>query len=194
MILAVTIRVPRSMKVIRTSDTDGEIFYVRTNARDRSVRLQSSRGAEGSLRRNRPLLVDTFHYLALFAIGATTVWSAATAFLGMMHRGRAELADILLLSISLEIGPMVGINFKTTKLPIRYLIDIAITALGRVLKELVGESIARGWISSWFRERFLCCPLLFGPEIRIKQVPSHESATDLKNGKRPQRGMSASGT
>src|SRR6516164_8662686 len=29
------------------------------------------------------LLVDAFHYLALFAIGATTVWSAAAAFVGM---------------------------------------------------------------------------------------------------------------
>src|SRR5262249_33938170 len=31
------------------------------------------------------LLVDTFHYLALFAIGATTVWSAVAAFLVMAH-------------------------------------------------------------------------------------------------------------
>ena len=37
------------------------------------------------------LLVDTFHYLALFAIGATTVWSAPAAFLGMMHRGQPTL-------------------------------------------------------------------------------------------------------
>src|SRR5262245_31621291 len=29
------------------------------------------------------VLVDGFHYLALFAIGATTVWSAVAAFLGM---------------------------------------------------------------------------------------------------------------
>ena len=36
------------------------------------------------------LLVDAFHYLALFAIGATTVWSAAAAFFGMVSKGRAE--------------------------------------------------------------------------------------------------------
>jgi len=52
-------------------------------------------------------LVDVFHYLALFAIGATTVWSAAAAFIGMTARGRASLADILLLFIYLEIGAMV---------------------------------------------------------------------------------------
>jgi protein PsiE len=28
------------------------------------------------------LLVDAFHFLALFVIGATTVWSAVVAFIG----------------------------------------------------------------------------------------------------------------
>ena len=37
------------------------------------------------------LLVDAFHYLALFAIGATTVWSAAAAFIAMTAQGRASL-------------------------------------------------------------------------------------------------------
>ena len=54
-------------------------------------------------------LVDAFHYLALFAIGATTVWSGAAAFVGMAAQGRASLGDILLLFIYLEIGAMVGI-------------------------------------------------------------------------------------
>src|SRR5690242_12732912 len=90
------------------------------------------------------LLVDTFHYLALFALGATTVWSAVDAFLGMMHRGHAGLGDLLLLFIYLEIGAMVGIYFKTTRLPVRYLIYIAITALARVLIELVGAEHRTG--------------------------------------------------
>jgi phosphate starvation-inducible membrane PsiE len=83
------------------------------------------------------LLVDGFHYLALFAIGATTVWSAIAAFLSMVARGRADLTDILLLFIYLELGAMVGIYFKTTILPVRYLVYIAITALSRFLIELV---------------------------------------------------------
>src|SRR6476660_10125035 len=107
-------------------------------ASDLHVELKDLSDAFGTL------LVDTFHYLALFAIGATTVWSAVAAFLGMMHRGRAELADILLLFIYLEIGAMVGIYFKTTRLPVRYLIYIAITALGRVLIELVGAEHKTG--------------------------------------------------
>src|SRR6201981_3198499 len=90
------------------------------------------------------LLVDGFHYLALFAIGASTVWSAMVAFFSMVAKGRAELSDILLLFIYLEIGAMVGIYFKTTKLPVRYLIYIAITALGRVLIEIVGAEHRTG--------------------------------------------------
>ncbi|HEY2212763.1 MAG TPA: phosphate-starvation-inducible PsiE family protein [Bradyrhizobium sp.] len=90
------------------------------------------------------LLVDAFHYLALFAIGATTVWSAGAAFFSMLGKGRAELSDILLLFIYLEIGAMVGIYFKTTELPVRYLMYIAITALGRVLIEIVGAEHRTG--------------------------------------------------
>jgi protein PsiE len=90
------------------------------------------------------LLVDGFHYLALFAIGATTVWSAFAAFFSMVANGRAELSDILLLFIYLEIGAMVGIYFKTTRLPVRYLIYIAMTALGRVLIEIGGAEHKTG--------------------------------------------------
>jgi phosphate starvation-inducible membrane PsiE len=91
------------------------------------------------------VLVDGFHYLALFAIGATTVWSAVAAFLTMVSTGRANLADILLLFIYLEIGATVGIYFKTTKLPVRYLIYIAMTALGRVLIEVGGAEHKTGY-------------------------------------------------
>jgi phosphate starvation-inducible membrane PsiE len=82
--------------------------------------------------------------LALFAIGATTVWSAGAAFIGMVAQGGASLADILLLFIYLEIGAMVGIYFKTTRLPVRYLIYVAITALGRALIEIVGAEHRTG--------------------------------------------------
>jgi protein PsiE len=90
------------------------------------------------------LLVDGFHYLALFAIGATTVWSALAAFCGMFAKGRADLSDILLLFIYLEIGAMVGIYFKTTRLPVRLWIYIAITALRQVLIEVGGRNAERG--------------------------------------------------
>jgi len=79
------------------------------------------------------VLVDAFHYLALFIIGATIVWSAAYEYLQMMGKGYAELKDILLLFIYLEMGAMIGIYFKTHRLPVQFLIFIAITALSRHL-------------------------------------------------------------
>jgi len=90
------------------------------------------------------LLVDAFHLLALFVIGATTVWSAAVMFIDMATQGHARIEDILLLFIYLEIGATVGIYFKTTRLPVRYLIYIAITALCRVLIEIVGAGHRTG--------------------------------------------------
>ncbi len=79
------------------------------------------------------LLVDAFHSLALFAIGATIVWSAVFAFVGMTGKGHASIDDILLLFIYLELGAMVGIYFKTNHMPVRFLIYVAITALTRML-------------------------------------------------------------
>src|SRR5688572_24843543 len=79
------------------------------------------------------LLVDGFHYLALFAIGGAIVWSAVHAFLGMAAAGRATIDDILLLFIYLELGAMVGIYFKTNHMPVRFLIYVGITALTRLL-------------------------------------------------------------
>ncbi len=78
-------------------------------------------------------LVDIFHFLALFVIGATVIWSAIFEYIEIMQKGRAELKDILLLFIYLELGAMVGIYFKTRRLPVQFLIYIAITALARHL-------------------------------------------------------------
>ena len=79
------------------------------------------------------LLVDGFHYLALFAIGGVIVWSAVFAFIGMVGKGHASIVDVLLLFIYLELGAMVGIYFKTNHMPMRFLIYVGITALTRLL-------------------------------------------------------------
>jgi phosphate starvation-inducible membrane PsiE len=91
------------------------------------ARLNRASEAVGSL------LVDFFHYLALFAIGGAIVWSAVFAFAGMATKGHAAIEDILLLFIYLELGAMVGIYFKTNHMPVRYLIYVAMTALTRML-------------------------------------------------------------
>ena len=79
------------------------------------------------------LLMEAFHYLALFAIGAVTAWAAVMAFLGMLDKGQIDVDDILLLFIYLELAAMVGIYFKTNHMPIRFMIYVAITALTRLM-------------------------------------------------------------
>ncbi|UVE16895.1 phosphate-starvation-inducible PsiE family protein [Pseudomonas sp. LS44] len=79
------------------------------------------------------LFVESFHYLALFAIGGITAWAAVAAFLQMVEKGHIAVDDILLLFIYLELGAMVGIYFKTNHMPVRFLIYVAITALTRLL-------------------------------------------------------------
>lgn len=83
------------------------------------------------------LFVSLFHRIALFGIGAATVWSAVVAFLGMVSKGSASIEDLLLLFIYLEIGAMVGIYFKTNHMPVRFLIYVAITAVTRLIIDLV---------------------------------------------------------
>ena len=79
------------------------------------------------------LLIEAFHYFALFVIGASVVWSAVVAYTGMVAQGHATIGDILLLFIYLELGAMVGIYFKTNVMPVRCLIYVAITALARLV-------------------------------------------------------------
>jgi protein PsiE len=79
------------------------------------------------------LLVESFHYLALFAIGATIVWAAVAAFIDMAAKGHAKIDDILLLFIYLELGAMVGIYFKTNHMPVRFLVYVGMTALTRLM-------------------------------------------------------------
>ncbi|QYZ64615.1 MAG: phosphate-starvation-inducible protein PsiE [Gammaproteobacteria bacterium (ex Lamellibrachia satsuma)] len=79
------------------------------------------------------LMVEVFHTVGLFVIGATVIWSSVTVYLEMIAHGHATLKDILLLFIYLELGAMVGIYFKTRRMPVQFLIYIAVTALTRLL-------------------------------------------------------------
>jgi protein PsiE len=79
------------------------------------------------------LLVETFHYMALFAIGGCIIWASVGSFMEMLNKGEASIDDILLFFIYLELGAMVGIYFKTNRMPVRFLIYVAITALTRMM-------------------------------------------------------------
>ena len=78
-------------------------------------------------------MVDMFHLFGLFVIGASVIWASWLEVFEIIGHGGPTIKDILLLFIYLELGAMVGIYFKTKKLPVRYLLYIAVTALTRLL-------------------------------------------------------------
>ena len=108
-------------------------------------RHQGVPNVKGKLDRLGNALVGGFQLVALFVIGGTIVWSAAHDYIAMIDAGRARLDDILLLFIYLELGAMVGIYFKTDRLPVLFLLYIAITAMTRFIavdvKDLAIESL-----------------------------------------------------
>ena len=69
--------------------------------------------------------------------GIATVWSAGYSVMEMFQKTHASVEDLLLLFIYLEIGAMVGIYFKTNHMPVRFLIYLAITAVTRLIIDVV---------------------------------------------------------
>jgi len=84
-------------------------------------------------------LVDIFHRLALFGIGAATVSAAGCTFIELFQKHHATVGDLLLMFIYLEMGAMVGIYFKTNHMPVRFLLYIAITALTRHMVDIMSH-------------------------------------------------------
>ncbi len=78
-------------------------------------------------------VVEIFHLLGLFVVGATIVWSAVAEYISIIGKGHASLGDILLLFIYLELGAMVGVFFRTHRIPVIFLLFITITAMTRYL-------------------------------------------------------------
>lgn len=117
------------------------------------------------------LLIELFHYLALFVIGASVVWSGVIAYGGMMLQGHATIGDILLLFIYLELGAMVGIYFKTNIMPVRCLIYIAITALARLVIADVQAHHEAGMGMLWVSVAIL----LLAIATRVIRKPPSES-------------------
>jgi phosphate starvation-inducible membrane PsiE len=85
------------------------------------------------------ICVGIFHRIALFGIGAATIWAAGWTFLELFQKHHASIQDLLLLFIYLEIGAMVGIYFKTNHMPVRFLLYIAITALTRHMVDIMSH-------------------------------------------------------
>jgi len=78
-------------------------------------------------------LFELFQLIGLSVIGSAIVWASWAEVIHIISQGGPKIKDVLLLFIYLELGAMVGIYCQTKRLPVRYSIYLAVTALTRVL-------------------------------------------------------------
>jgi protein PsiE len=77
--------------------------------------------------------LELIEYAGLLVIAFATTFAIAHEVQTMLHVNAVQLSDLLLMFLYLEVLAMVGIYFKTGKLPVRFPIYIAIVALARYL-------------------------------------------------------------
>lgn len=78
-------------------------------------------------------VLGVVEHIGLAVVTLATV-SAMTGEVGqMLSAGKATLADLLLMFLYLEVLAMVGLYYKSGRLPVRFPIYIAIVALARYL-------------------------------------------------------------
>ena len=82
--------------------------------------------------------------IGLLLITIATVVAIGQEVVLMFEQGKVLLPDILLLFIFLEILTMVGLYFRSGKLPVRYPIYIAMVAIARYI--IIGMKEMDGWM------------------------------------------------
>ena len=87
--------------------------------------------------------LDIVEWAGLLVISIATVVAIGQETWEMVLARKVFLQDILLLFIYLEILTMVGLYFKSGKLPLRYPIYIAMVAIARYI--IIGMKQLDGW-------------------------------------------------
>ena len=82
---------------------------------------------------NSELIIKVVERTLLIIIGAATVFATAQEIYGLILVRKVELADLLLLFIYTEVLGMVGVFYKSRRIPITLPLFIAITALSRMI-------------------------------------------------------------
>lgn len=77
--------------------------------------------------------LDLIEYVGLLIIAFATSFAIWREVQVMIAANQVQLSDLLLMFLYLEVLAMVGVYFKTGKLPVRFPIYIAIVALARYL-------------------------------------------------------------
>ena len=79
------------------------------------------------------LLIKIFERVLLVIIGLATIFATGHEIYDLIIVGRVELADLLLLFIYTEVLGMVGVFYRSRRIPITLPLFIAITALSRMI-------------------------------------------------------------
>ena len=82
---------------------------------------------------NSELVIKVVERTLLIIIGGATVFATAQEIYGLILVRKVELADLLLLFIYTEVLGMVGVFYKSRRIPITLPLFIAITALSRMI-------------------------------------------------------------
>ncbi len=82
---------------------------------------------------NSELVIKVVERTLLIIIGVATVFATAQEIYGLILVRKVELADLLLLFIYTEVLGMVGVFYKSRRIPITLPLFIAITALSRMI-------------------------------------------------------------
>ncbi len=72
-------------------------------------------------------------HIGLFIIGVATIVAGYQEVMVMVDHGRVSLADLLLMFLFLEVLTMVGLYYRSGKLPVRFPLYIALIALARYI-------------------------------------------------------------
>ncbi len=84
-------------------------------------------------------LVSIFQRVTLFSIAFASVFAAVHEVGEIYARGNVTVQDLLLMFIFLEIIAMVGIYFNTSRMPVRFVMYIAIAAMTRYLADVASS-------------------------------------------------------
>lgn len=87
--------------------------------------------------------LSVIEWIGLLIITITTIVAIGQEIQKMLEVRKVLLEDILLLFIFLEVLTMVGLYFRSGKLPLRYPIYIAMVAIARYI--IIGMKEIDGW-------------------------------------------------
>jgi protein PsiE len=90
-------------------------------------------GPESFTRHYARVALTVVENIGLFVIAIATIVAGYQEVMSMIQNARVTLADLLLMFLFLEVLTMVGLYYRSGKLPVRFPLYIALIALARYI-------------------------------------------------------------